>query len=97
MAVTAVARVTRKYLMAKDSASRLLSEKAVLDDETVKNMGRGAQVVVTEFEDLILLDRPVPLQHLRKLGCVDGANLVTARSLSSTDFIEILRAGASRA
>lgn len=96
-AVTAVARVTRKYLMAKESASHLLREKAVLDDEAVKSMGRGGQVVVTEFEDLILLKRPVPLARLRTLGCVDGANYVTSRPLSHEHLVEILKAGEAHA
>lgn|GEM_PF-305208 len=92
-AVTAIARVARKYLMAKESVGRLLSEKAVLEAETVQTLGRGAQVVVTEFEDLMLLGSPVRLAELRRVGCVGGANFVTATPVSPEQAIAIVRAG----
>lgn len=92
-AVTAIARVARKYLMEKESASRLLTEKAVLEADTVQGLGRGGQVVVTEFEDLMLLRSPVRLAYLRQLGCVGGANFITASPVSAEHAIEIVRAG----
>lgn len=92
-AVTALARVTRKYLMAKETAAESLTEKAVLEAESVKGLGRSGQVVVTEFEDLMLLRHPVRLPDLRKLGCVSGTNFVTACPLSHEHAVEIVRAG----
>jgi hypothetical protein len=92
-AVTAIARVTRKYLMNKRSAAEALTEKAVLEAEAVESLGRGAQVVVTEFEDLMLLKNPVRLTRLRSLGCADGANFVTARPVSHEQVVEIVKAG----
>jgi GNAT superfamily N-acetyltransferase len=92
-AVTAVARITRKYLMTKESASQMLSEKAVLEAATVKRLGRGEQIVVTEFEDLMLLRTPVRLADLRLIGCVGGANFVTATPISAVQAIAIAQAG----
>ena len=50
--------------MEKESACRISTEKGVLASETIRNMGRGSQVVVTEFEDLMLFKSPVRLAEL---------------------------------
>jgi ribosomal protein S18 acetylase RimI-like enzyme len=95
--ITALARVTRKYLMSKESASETLEDKTVLEADTVRGLGRSGQVAVTEFDDLMLLRNPVRLSDLRKLGCVTGANFVTATRILHDQVVEIVKAGDPRA
>lgn len=92
-AATAVARVSRRYLMDKDRAAQYASTRAVVDRRTISNMGRGVQVCVSEFDNLMLFRTPVPLHVLREIGCADGANFVTARAISTDHLIAILKLG----
>jgi ribosomal protein S18 acetylase RimI-like enzyme len=92
-AATAVARITGKYLMQKSSASRLSVEKGALTPDAIETLWRGPQVVVTEFEDIMLFKNPVRIAQLRRIGCVDAANFVTARSISPAHAIEIIGMG----
>lgn len=92
-AAIAVARISRKFLAVKDNAAKLSAQKGVLDPAAIQKMGAGKKVAVTEFEDLMLFSKPVPLHRLREIGCVDGANFVTARQLSPEHIVEIVKAG----
>jgi GNAT superfamily N-acetyltransferase/predicted nucleic acid-binding protein len=92
-AATAVARVTRRYLMEKDAATEYASTRAVLDERAIQGIGRTKNVTVSEFDNLMLFQKPVPLKELRSIGCADGANFVTARSISTEHLSAILRAG----
>lgn len=92
-AAIAVARITRRYLMDKESASQYASQRAVLEARVIHDIGRSTQVAVSEFDNLMLFRKPVPLAKLRAIGCVDGANFVTARSLASEHLLAIVKAG----
>lgn len=92
-AATAAARVKRRYLMLKETASTYAARKGVLNAAAIEGIGLGAQVTVVEFDNLMLFRHPVSLNHLRRIGCADGANFVTAKRLSSDHLQEILLAG----
>lgn len=92
-AATAIARISRRYLMDKASASQYASKKGVLDTNVIHGMGVGRQVCVSEFEDLMLFRKPVSLRALRAIGCADGANFVTARAISTDHLLAIIKAG----
>lgn len=92
-AATAVARISRRYLMDKASASHYATRKGVLDTRVIQGIGAGKQVCVSEFDNLMLFRKPVTLSTLRKIGCADGANFVTARAISIDHVLEIIRAG----
>lgn len=92
-AATAIARISRRYLMDKASASQYSSKKGVLDTNVIQGMGVGPQVCVSEFEDLMLFRKPVSLAALRLIGCADGANFVTARAISTDHLLAIIKAG----
>lgn len=92
-AATAIARISRRYLMDKVSASQYSSKKGVLDTKVIQRIGLGPQVCVSEFEDLMLFRKPISLAALRAIGCVDGANFVTARAISTDHLLAIIKAG----
>lgn len=92
-AAIAAARISRRYLMLKETASIYAARKGVLDAETIRGIGLGTQVTVVEFDNLMLFRHPVSLSQLRGIGCADGANFVTAKRLSSHHLQEIFFAG----
>lgn len=96
-AATAVARVLQRYLMDKTVAPSYAARRGVLDASTIHGMGRTAQVTVTELSEPMIFERPVTLEELRNIGCVDGTNFVTARSISSDHLRIILSLGMSGA
>ncbi len=92
-AATAIARITRRYLMDKRSASQYASTNAVLENDVIEGMGSGIKVCVSEFDNLMLFRKPVSLATLRAIGCADGANFVTAKAISSDHLTAIVSAG----
>ena len=92
-AATAVARITRRYLMAKESAATFVTQRGVIDPQSLGEIGPGKQIAVTEFEDLMLFGTPVPLARLREIGCVPRSNFVTASRLAHEHLIAILAEG----
>lgn len=92
-AAIAVARITRRYSLPKDRAKEFSKSQGVLDANVIGNMGNGQLVTITEFDSLMLFEKPVTLSWLRDIGCADGANFVTAKALSPAHLLDILRAG----
>ena len=95
-AATAIARVVRRYLAPEGVAERLASEKGVLSAKEVRGIAKGRQVCVTEFDSLMMFERPVPLAKLKVLGCADDSNVVTARRLTPSSIEKLVAEGAPR-
>jgi hypothetical protein len=65
----------------------------VLDSDDLRELTASESVAVTTFDNVIPLERPVPLDRLRQLGCVDGSNLVCARPLTHEQLEVVLQEG----
>jgi hypothetical protein len=91
--VIAAARVVRTELVSKESAVREFLNRGVLEERTVKRIGKSALVAATTFDNLMIFARPVSLGRLRQLGFDDPAQLVTARSISEKIFTSVLAEG----
>jgi hypothetical protein len=50
-------------------------------------------VLATTIDNIIRFRKPIKLELLRQWGVVDGANLVTARRISSEQAIQIVEEG----
>ncbi len=83
----------RRYLASKTSASGLAQLRGVLSDNDIQAMAKGQNLCVTEFDNLMRFRKPVALATLKKIGCADGANLVTARSLDTAALIKLIEIG----
>jgi hypothetical protein len=90
---TAVARIIRVEMVSKDSANHELFRRGVLNRHTLKNISLTDTVVATTIDNIMTFSDPVPLQRLRALGAIDGANLVTARSLRADQLVQIVEEG----
>src|ERR1700688_4324514 len=91
--VTAAARIGRVEVVARDGANRELFRRGVLDGKALKKICLVDTVVATTIDNIVIFKKPVPLQRLRQLGAVDGANLVTARALTPDQLVKIVEEG----
>jgi hypothetical protein len=92
-AAVAVARVTSTVIVPKRKVAPTLIESGVLDEDDLKELNSGEQIAATSIDNIMKLRKPVSLKRLRELGCVDGANLITSRSITSNQLHEILSEG----
>jgi hypothetical protein len=90
-AVVALARIVDVTSVPKDRMPNILQRGAVVDD--VGTLIRAARVLATTFDNLVILRRPVPFKTLRKIGCVTGANFVSATSIADKHLTAIIDAG----
>ena len=81
--VVAVARIRSSEQHPKEEVPSEMLRHGVLDSDDIKGLTASQSIAVTTFHSVISFERPVPLDRLRKLGCVDGANLIAARPCKS--------------
>jgi GNAT superfamily N-acetyltransferase/predicted nucleic acid-binding protein len=91
-AAIAAARVLATEVVEKRSVSSTLLRKGVLEESQIAALSSTEQIAVTRFDNVLVFSDPVPLAMLRELECVDGANLVTARTLSANRVTALLEA-----
>jgi hypothetical protein len=65
----------------------------VLSVEEIEALSTRAVVAATIFDSVICFRNPISLSCLRELCCVDGANLVSARRLTTEQLNAIIRKG----
>jgi predicted nucleic acid-binding protein/GNAT superfamily N-acetyltransferase len=92
-AVIAVARVLTTEVHTKKALSAERLRHGVLDSDDLLELTASESVAVTTFDSVMTLDQPVRLDRLRRLGCVDGANLVSARQLSYEQLVAVVQEG----
>lgn len=92
-AAIAVGRIQRRYLASEAAAGGLAQLRGVLSLNDIQAMAKGQNLCVTEFDNLMRFRNPVALAKLKEIGCADGANLVTARSLTATSVMQLIEIG----
>jgi GNAT superfamily N-acetyltransferase len=90
-AAVAVARIVDSVLVPKSKVDSSEDKRLVVD--SVEEFSTTDDVLLTTFDNLIPFPHPVGFQALKKLGCVGGANLISAVSLSSEQITSILTCG----
>jgi GNAT superfamily N-acetyltransferase len=93
MAAIALARVRNAEVISKHKLSHNTIECGVLDEQDLIEITEGEQVTALTFDNVMKLKRPVPLSKLRELGCIDGANAVTSRTITATQLQQIVEEG----
>jgi GNAT superfamily N-acetyltransferase len=91
--VIAAARVVRAEMVPKDGTNPELLRRGVLDKEILKNICSAETVVATTIDNIMIFRKAVGLKRLRELRAADGANLVTARGLSSEQMVQTVDEG----
>lgn len=93
--VTACARVVQTTVLKKIDISAHLLRHGVLESDDLKQLTANDSMCVTNFDNIMHLENPVPLDRLRELGCVDASNLVCPRPISGQQIVSVLREGFS--
>jgi hypothetical protein len=93
--VTACARVVQTRVLKKTDVSAHLLRHGVLETDDLEHLTATDSTSVTTFDNIMILDNPVPLERLRELGCVDASNLVCTRPISSEHLVGVLKEGFS--
>jgi predicted nucleic acid-binding protein len=89
----AAARIVRAEVVSKEGANQELLRRGVLDKKSLKNICLAETVVATTIDNIMLFRSPVRLERLRKIGAIDGANLITARPLRAEQMVQIVEEG----
>ena len=92
-AAIAVARVKNSTVVSKRKIAQSLIECGVLDEQELTEITSGEQLAAITFDNVMKLKQPVGLNKLRELGCVDGANAVTSRTISSAQLQQLIKEG----
>ncbi len=95
-AVTAVARIVDRYAMPSDEAAAIGADRGVLPDTKIEGIGGRGLKTVIDIDTVMLFKRPIGIDKLTQLGCWDGANLVTAKTITPAKAIAPLEEGFPR-
>lgn len=91
--VIALARITDSRVVSKVEALGKVKQRGVLDDRTLEQRSVGEEVTETSFDNIFLFNSPVALKRLRQLGCVDGSNLISARTILFDKLSQVIKEG----
>ena len=82
-AAVAIARATFCDKLTKTQAVLNLGRQGVLSEEEIgQRANSNGELTAMTFDNLFLFRRSIPYRDLKQMGCVGGANLVTAQRLS---------------
>lgn len=90
-AVIAVARIVDAVIYPVNEISRESLQRLVV--ENVRDISKAKEVLITTFENIFVVPKPVTFKALKEMKAVDGANLVTARSIDWKIVNRLLDAG----
>jgi hypothetical protein len=90
-AVVAVGRIVDRTLQPKADLSVESQRRLVVDD--VDAFSVTDDILVTSFDNLFALPKPVPLQYLKEIDAIGRANLISAVSIPSEKVTQILTRG----
>ena len=91
-AIVAVARVVDTYLINGDDVSEESLAGSVLGVRGLAGIGSAKNKSACVFDNVVVLNRPVDLKRLRKIGIMD-ASLVTTRKVTDEQLESILNEG----
>ena len=92
-AAIAIARVRSTVVVPKRKIAASLIETGVLDEDEVAEITTRDEVAATTVDNVMKLTKPVGLNRLRELGCIDGSNAVTSRAISASQLQQIIIEG----
>jgi hypothetical protein len=89
--IVAIGRIVDVTSIPAANAPEALQRGAVVDD--VASLTKSSRVLATTFDNLVALRKPVSFETLRRMGCVTGANFVSATPISDEQLAAIVDAG----
>lgn len=92
-AIVAMARVRRSYLKSIGAIESPDLDPSVLDVNDLQRIGASKVKVVTTFDNVMILRKPVPMKLLQKIGCGRPTDLISTRPITDEQMTTILEAG----
>jgi GNAT superfamily N-acetyltransferase len=92
-AAVAVARAVRCEILVREQLPKEVGRRAVLDEMTIQKVAKRSEHLAITFDNIFRFAQPVSLNRLKRLGCVDSLNLVTARPLTDAQVEAIVNEG----
>ncbi len=92
-----IGRITFYGTLSTTEAMLKLSRQGVLEKIELDGIaGPKGVVSVFTFDNFLMFDRPIPYRRLKEMGCIGGANLVTAQPLAGDALGRIVAEGFPR-
>ncbi len=92
-AIVAIAQVVRTAIRNKSGLDEKMIRRGVLTTQGIDHLSVTRETALIYFSQLMPLTDPVPKNRLRTLGCMDGANFVTARQIGEDAAWAIIEQG----
>lgn len=92
-AVVALGRIVDAISIPSSNAPELLQRGGVVVD--IEALTKSDRILATTFDNLIILHKPVSFRKLQELGCVSGANFVSATTITAKQLVSVVHAGFS--
>lgn len=92
-AVVALGRIVDVTSIPANNAPELLQRGGVVVD--IEALTKSDRILATTFDNLVILNKPVSFKKLQELGCVSGANFVSATPITAKQLASIVHAGFS--
>lgn len=89
----AVGRVLHSAIIGKQELAATENRHIVLGPEQIGEITKYEDAAATTFDNVIEFRIPVPLNTLRTIGCIDGANLVSAKNITQKQLASIVNEG----
>lgn len=89
--IVAAARIVHAQKWNKSDVPDESARRLVVED--LDGLSAGNEILLTSFENLFVLRKPVSFDRLNKIGAADGANFVTAKQVSGKIVTKILDEG----
>lgn len=89
----AVGRVLHSAIIGKQELAATQNRHIVLGPKQIDEITKYEDAAATTFDNVIEFRIPVPLNTLRTLGCIDGANLVSAKNITQMQLASIVNEG----
>ena len=90
-AIVALGRIVDVTSIPANNVPELLQRGGVVDD--IEALTKSDRILATTFDNLLVLNKPVSFKKLRELGCVSGANYVSATPITAKQLVSIVQAG----
>lgn len=93
-AIIAVARILKRYALTTDQVKSISSDRGVFSEKSIDASAEKRSLkTVIDIGSVMLFSTPISLNELRQIGCADGANFITSKSIEPKHCIELIRAG----
>lgn len=89
----AVCRILETIIASKPTISGQLLRHGVLDEGEIEQLTADDKIAVTTFDNLMIFQNPISFKRLKRFGCINNANLVSAITVSADGLRSVIREG----